>query len=87
MGRGRIIVGNKSRMVNEDIVNIICWPVNLGYFVKIWSWVEFVRPSIRRLVISVERRAIELRETEERVQRRSGVIFESWELRVNIRRK
>jgi len=35
--------------VNEDIVNIICWPVNLGYFEKIWSWVELVRPSIRRL--------------------------------------
>lgn len=73
MGRGRIIVGNKSRMVNEDIVNIICWPVNFGYFVKIWSWVEFVRPSIRRLVISVEQRAIErVRETEKCLQRRAG---------------
>lgn len=41
-------------MVNEDIVNIICWPVNFGYFENIWSWVEFVRPSIRRLSISVE---------------------------------
>jgi len=43
------MVGNRRRIVNDDIVNIICCPVNLGYLVKIWSWVELVRPSIRRL--------------------------------------
>ena len=48
-GNGRIIVGRRSRMVNEDIVNIICCPVNFGYFEKIWSCVEFVNPSINRL--------------------------------------
>lgn len=33
------------------IVNIICWPVYEGYDEKIWSWVEFVKPSIKRLFI------------------------------------
>jgi len=35
VGRGSNMVGNRRRMVNVDIVNIICWPVNLGYLVKI----------------------------------------------------
>lgn len=48
-GRGRIIVGRRSRMVKDDMVNIICCPVNRGYVEKIWSWVELVKPSMSKL--------------------------------------
>jgi hypothetical protein len=50
-GKGSNMAGRRRRMVNDDIVNIICCPVNFGYVENIWSWVEFVRPSINRLVI------------------------------------
>ena len=31
------------------MANIICWPVKAGYDEKIWSCVEFVKPSTKRL--------------------------------------